>query len=142
MTNETDRKAWSAVHDQDLDPRGFLTWLQAQHDAWESVNFPTSRQNSMHSLVGVVEEVGELAHALLKKDQQIRGSAAEHDAEAKDAIGDIFIYMAGLCNKNGWNMESCIRKAWIEVANRDWTKNKQDGKVEPVRYMADSGDIP
>lgn len=127
MTNETDRKAWSVTYDRDLDTRGFLTWLQQQHAAWEAVNFPMSEQNSMHSLVGVVEEVGELAHALLKKDQHIRGSAEEHDAAAKDAIGDIFIYMAGLCNKNGWNMEECIKRAWIEVGNRDWTKNKVDG---------------
>lgn len=140
MTNETDRKPWSVVYDPDLDPRGFLTWLQHQHAAWEAVNFPMSEQNSMHSLVGVVEEIGELAHALLKKDQHIRGSAEEHDAAAKDAIGDIFIYMAGLCNKNGWNMEGCIRRAWIEVGNRDWTKNKVDGGTLTDDHHLANGD--
>lgn len=127
MTNADDRKPWSLVYDRDLDPDQFLTWLQKQHAAWEAVNFPVSSQNSMHSLVGVVEEVGELAHALLKKDQGIRGTAEEHDAEAQDAIGDIFIYMAGLCNKNGWNLQSCIHRAWIEVGKRNWVDHKKDG---------------
>lgn len=127
MTNKQDRKPWSAMYDRDLDHDQFLTWLQKQHAAWEAVNFPESSQNSMHSLVGVVEEVGELAHALLKMDQKIRGTDEEHIAEGKDAVGDIFIYMAGLCNKHGWNMQKCIEKAWIEVANRDWTKNRMDG---------------
>jgi NTP pyrophosphatase (non-canonical NTP hydrolase) len=127
---EMSTKAWAAVYDRDLDHDQFLTWLQKQHQAWEDVNFPESTQNTFHSFVGVTEEVGELAHALLKADQHIRGSEEEHDAAGQDAVGDIFIYMAGLCNKRGWNMQKCIEKAWLEVAARDWTKNKDDGKVD------------
>lgn len=128
MTNDTDRKSWSIHYDPEFDASQFLTWLQKQHAAWEAVNFPISEQNHMHSLVGMVEEVGELAHALLKMDQGIRGTENEHMAEARDAIGDIFIYCAGLCNKLGINMQACIAHAWIEVGSRDWTKNKLDGK--------------
>jgi hypothetical protein len=111
MTNDGDRKPWSTVYEREMDNDQFLTWLQKQHAAWEAVNFPESEQNSMHSLVGMVEEMGELAHALLKMDQKIRGSDEEHIAEARDSIGDL----------------SCIHKAWIEVAARDWTKNRMDG---------------
>lgn len=127
MTNESDRKTWSVVYDRDLDNDEFLTWLQKQHAAWEAVNFPMSAQVDFHSLAGMTEELGELAHALLKTSQGIRGSEEEHDAAGQDAVGDLIIYCAGLCNKKGWNMQSCVYRAWIIVGQRDWTKNKVDG---------------
>lgn len=126
MTNETDRQPWSGVWDQS-DPRGFLAWLQVQHAAWERYNFPMSESDVFHSLAGVTEEVGELAHALLKTAQNIRGSQREHWQEGHDAVGDVMIYMAGLCNKMGYDMQTCAERAWKEVADRDWTKNRMDG---------------
>lgn len=127
MTSQDERKTWSGVYDSEMDARQFLDWLQMNHSAWEHVNFPDSHGNVFHSLAGVTEELGELAHALLKDSQNIRGTAEEHDREGRDAVGDLLIYMAGLCNKKGWNMQRCVETAWAEVANRDWVKNKQDG---------------
>jgi NTP pyrophosphatase (non-canonical NTP hydrolase) len=106
-----------------------LTQLQNEHEIWERKNFPDSADDVMHSLVGMLEELGELAHAVLKMAQGIRGSEQEHRNAAADAVGDINVYCAGLCNKLNLNMDECIEVAWGQVKNRDWTKNKVDGVV-------------
>lgn len=133
MTNKTDRKPWSVIYEPELDTQQFLTWLQNQHAAWERVNFPTSEKEVFHSLAGMTEELGELAHAILKDAQSIRGDHEKHMLDGQDAVGDLFIYCAGLCNKMGWNMQQCIYKAWREVGSRDWTKNKETG-VDPEAH--------
>ena len=45
---------------------------------------------------GIMEEVGEANHSILKMEQGIRGSKEEHLADLKDAIGDISIYTLNL----------------------------------------------
>lgn len=119
---------WSVIPPAD-DDGSFLYWLQTQHEAWERVNFPDSANDVFHSLAGMTEELGELAHAILKNSQGIRGDHKKHMSDAADAVGDIFIYCAGLCNKLNLDMQECIETAWTEVGSRDWTKNKDNGVV-------------
>ena len=71
-----------------------MNWerLIAERDVWVEHNFPGEPQPES-SLFGVIEELGELAHAHLKQSQGIRGE--EHEAEAQDAIGDLTIYLLG-----------------------------------------------
>jgi NTP pyrophosphatase (non-canonical NTP hydrolase) len=102
--------------------------LQLEQELWQEMNFPNS---GIHEcFYGVVEEIGELSHALLKMDQGIRGTKQEHTAEAKDAVGDIVIYLAGLCNKRGINLQSAVETAWREVKQRNWIKYPRDGRTE------------
>lgn len=68
--------------------------LVEERDEWVAKNFPDSYKTD--SLLGVVEELGELAHAHLKSKQGIRGTKAEHDEAAKDAIGDLVVYLLGV----------------------------------------------
>jgi hypothetical protein len=72
--------------------------LIAERDEWVARNFPPGPDDipGNDSILGVVEELGELAHAHLKAKQGIRGTQAEHDAAAKDAIGDITVYLLGV----------------------------------------------
>jgi NTP pyrophosphatase (non-canonical NTP hydrolase) len=62
---------------------------------WTAHNFPND--NVMESLLeaqtGIIEECGELAHAHLKMHQSIRGTPDQHEAGAKDAIGDLTVYL-------------------------------------------------
>jgi NTP pyrophosphatase (non-canonical NTP hydrolase) len=99
-----------------------LNELQAHHDVWLRKNFPD--QQSHQPLLGLTEEVGELAHAHLKSEQGIRGF--DNDDKARDAIadaiGDIVIFLASYCNTNGFNLARCVELAWEEVSVRDWTK--------------------
>jgi hypothetical protein len=76
-----------------------LAWLDPlvqQRQEWRTRNFPMSDdRKECHSVLGVIEEVGELAHHHLKEAQGIRGTAEEHQAGARDAIGDIMVYLFG-----------------------------------------------
>ena len=73
-----------------------------------------------------MEEVGELAHAHLKKEQGIRTNE-DHEAKKIDAIGDVVFYLLDYCNKEGLDFETCINTALKEIEQRDWRKNKING---------------
>lgn len=87
-----------------------LDWdkLVKERDEWVARNFPEQRLDTPvdESLIGVIEEVGELAHAHLKAAQGIRGSEEEHIKNAKDAIGDITIYLLGVISFMGGGFEN------------------------------------
>lgn len=104
-----------------------LSRLQTAQGRWVAHNFPNENPHS--PLLGLTEEVGELAHAHLKREQKIRGTEAEHQAAAADAIGDIVIYLASYCNRNGYDLETCVGEAWVEVRDRDWKKYPTDGRT-------------
>jgi NTP pyrophosphatase (non-canonical NTP hydrolase) len=72
-----------------------ISEYQKEHWAWEVKNFGKQKPYTCH--LGLIEECGELAHAVLKMDQGIRGTPEQHIAAAKDAVGDILIYLLGYC---------------------------------------------
>ena len=55
------------------------------------------------------EEAGELAKALLKKDEP----------EIVDAIGDCVIVLVSLAELCGYKLENCIKSSWGEIKNRE-----------------------
>lgn len=104
--------------------------LQQEQKQWAEYNFPKKPNWNMMlgtgALLGIIEEVGELAHAHLKEAQGIRGDQTKHQAAAKDALGDIFIYMLDYMSSRGWDAERIIEETWMEVKKRDWRKNPTD----------------
>lgn len=100
--------------------------FQRKHAEWLRHNFPDQKPHD--ALLGLAEEVGELAHAHLKYEQGIRGlTKNEYRRLAGDAIGDIMIYLASYCNTNGFSMNRELAKAWEEVSARDWKANPETG---------------
>lgn len=73
--------------------------LQPQVYAWKQRNFPTS--TARLELMGVVEEMGELAHAFVKMEEGIRGTSEQHILNAQDAVGDILIYLLNFSSEVG-----------------------------------------
>ena len=74
--------------------------IMAEQKEWSFSNFgPTTADNVNDPLLGIIEELGELARAVLKKKQGIRGSAEAHDAAAFDAIGDMLIFTIDAANR-------------------------------------------
>lgn len=77
-----------------------LDWnkLVEERNAWVAHNFPNEVDGhpGLGSMFGVIEEMGELVHAHLKEDQGIRGTDEQHQADAKDAVGDLTVYLLGL----------------------------------------------
>lgn len=104
-----------------------LDQLQKEQKDWSDRNFPDQKPHQ--SLLGLIEEVGELSHAHLKTEQGIRVNE-DHLAAKADAVGDIVIYLAGYCNHNGLNLEECVAETWEKVKMRDWNKNKNNGEVK------------
>jgi len=77
-----------------------MNWLQELKPIvgqWADRNFPANINSSIiRSITGQIEEVGELAHCILKREQNIRKAASnpkELIDDMKDAIGDITVYM-------------------------------------------------
>src|SRR4051812_46355062 len=106
-----------------------MNLIQLQHDTqmWREKSFPAEHRTAPLQALGVCEEAGELAHAVLKMEQGIRGEREDHLLEAEDAVGDICIYLMGLCEALGLSFESCIAGAWSQVQQRDWSQHKNDG---------------
>jgi NTP pyrophosphatase (non-canonical NTP hydrolase) len=66
------------------------------------------RGDSQTQYVKLMEEAGELAQALLKRD----------DAEIYDAIGDMVVVLTNLAELEGVHIEDCIDDAYQVIADR------------------------
>jgi NTP pyrophosphatase (non-canonical NTP hydrolase) len=66
------------------------------------------RGNSNTQYIKLMEEAGELAQALLKRDK----------AEIYDAIGDMIVVLTNLAHLEGVTVEDCIQGAYDEITNR------------------------
>lgn len=103
--------------------------LQVDQKKWAEYNFGVS-SDFTESFLGVTEELGELAHALLKQKQGIRGTYEEHEANGKDALVDMMVFMFQLANRKGWDLGETMAVVWGEVRKRDWRKFPRNGKTE------------
>jgi len=103
---------------------------QQEIHEWSLKNFP--EQTATQSLLGVVEEVGELAHHVLKKQQNIT-QHEDHDCEIKDAIGDIVIFLSEFCSRSGIDLEECVEEVWGRVQKRTrkgWGDDREPGSID------------
>jgi NTP pyrophosphatase (non-canonical NTP hydrolase) len=107
---------------------GSLRLIQVERDHWVAHNFPNDRIED--SFMGMVEEMGELAHHLLKSKQGIRGGDVDHEAEIRDACADLVIFMLGIASHKGFDLMDAILEAWDEVRHRDWIKYPKNGVTE------------
>ena len=106
-----------------------LTNLQRELHRWCDRNFPNNHEDGTEQFLGVVEEVGELSHSILKSRQRIRGYAKKDpdEAEKKDAVGDIAIYLINFCSYQGWDFEEILRETAGKVMGRDWIAYPKNG---------------
>ena len=102
-----------------------LVRFQDEVSAWSRSNFGDGE--SVDPLLGLAEEVGELCHAFLKRKQGIRGTPAEHQSAIVDAIGDITIYLADFCRREGLFLDEIVEHTWAKVKLRNWKENPNDG---------------
>lgn len=103
-----------------------LREVQTQARGWRAYNFP--EQTREQCLMGMVEEMGEISHALLKRDQRIR--TADHSAAILDGCGDLIIFMMGLADHEGFDLLDAVNAVWAEVSQRDWVKYPEKGVPE------------
>lgn len=81
-----------------------IDWAQLikERDEWVARNFPPIPREipGNDSILGCIEELGELTHGFLKLKQGIRGTPEEHNAAMRDAVGDLIIYLLGVMSAN------------------------------------------
>lgn len=104
-----------------------LDRIQNEQAAWSRHNF--GDRPSWQPLLGLQEEIGELAHHYLKREQGIR-LEEDHDAEIKDAAADIVIYLLDFCNAEGIQLSKELDATWEQVKKRDWKANPKTGEVD------------
>ena len=105
--------------------------IQAIMQEWREKNFLHATRTVEMQTLGVCEEAGELAHAVLKHKQGIRGYDDEkYRAEVRDAIGDMIIFAMGICSTEGWDIEDIIRETACKVLERNWNDNPEGPKDE------------
>ena len=93
-----------------------LQTLQKEIGDWNRVNFVGDLP--LDKFLGVVEEVGELSHAILKRKQGVRGTPQELYEKELDAIGDIMIFLLGYCNLAGHDLSDILENTWAQVRQR------------------------
>jgi len=64
-----------------------------------------------HKLLGIIEECGELVEAIMNDDE----------AEIRDALGDIFIFLCDLSSSLDVDLGDAIDETLDEVLERDWS---------------------
>lgn len=101
-----------------------LVLLVLQNKIWVP---DTGEMSAAQRAAPLQEAVGRLAHAILKREQGIRGTAHEHAVAARDAIGDICVYLMDLCHREGWYFGAILQEVSAKVLKRDWTKDKLAG---------------
>ncbi len=101
--------------------------IQNEHKEWAYYNF--GNQPTWFTILGMQEELGELAHHFLKREQNIRLDQ-DHEAGIKDAIGDFLIYLSHFCNNENLDIQEILNEVWEQVKKRDWRNNPKNGITE------------
>ena len=104
-----------------------LRQLQSEQREWVDHNFP--KRADYYHLLGVMEELGELAHARLKGLEKIRDNG-NLEMKEMDAIGDLVIFLMGYCNDRNFDLQDIVESTWENVKLRDWRKFPKNGVTE------------
>jgi len=119
------------------DAEDTLSRIQLEQRAWVLHNF--GEREAWQPLLGVQEEVGELAHAFLKRHQGIRGTHEEHTADIRDAVADIIIFLMDFASAEGIDVREVLDETWQKVRQRDWKANPS-GTPTPAPHNGGASD--
>lgn len=81
--------------------------LIQQVEQW-SIDKNLNEADSSKQFTKVVEEVGEVAAALARSDEEL----------LRDGIGDVVVTLIILAQQNGMTLEECLTQAYGEIADR------------------------
>ena len=106
-----------------------LSSYQSEIHSWSTRNFGHNINICFDTsaFLGMVEEIGEIAHAILKLSQGIRGDQSTHVAAIKDGVADLLIFTLDFCARNNLDAESLLSEVWAKVSRRDWKRNPVTG---------------
>lgn len=99
--------------------------VQREQRPWVAHNF--GERPGWMPVLGLAEEVGELAHAFLKREQGIRGTKEQHDADIRDAAADLVIFLCDVASAEGFDLDQVISETWDMVRKRDFKADPAGG---------------
>lgn len=99
-----------------------INTLQKDLQAWQAENFPPENRTLELLTLGVCEEAGELAHAVLKSKQGIRNMG---EADIIDACCDTIIYSLQVLSAMNVQAGPALSSTATQVMKRNW---KKEGK--------------
>lgn len=110
---------------------------QGDVHAWSVRNFGQLPQTIV--TLGLAEEVGELCRAVLKREQGIRGTREEWDAEVRKELGDCVIKLLDIAAYEDADLMTVASQRWAAIRERNWIANP-NGHGLPGTTVAGSAD--
>jgi len=108
-----------------------ISELQRSLKKWQEDNFDLECTGPEWMALGATEELGEVAHIIVKAKQKIRQHQSGLDEKAlyelADGVADTVIYLMQLCSHLGIDFGKTLFYTAETVMQRDWRKNKTDG---------------
>lgn len=118
-----------------------LKEYQAKFDAWRLHNFGDNGQmhDALRHIAGMAEEVGEVSHLVLKRDQGIREAVSmtedEFKAELVDGVADTMIFGMNLLSLFGIDLEDGFKAVADKALQRDWKANPKTAVAETTEPL-------
>lgn len=131
---ETERILSEAIRLKDLQTlqREIGRWSQEQfgNNVSKVTGFPMGSQNA---LTGIVEEVGELNHVTICRNQGRRGydDTAKYERDRNDALADILVFMCDYAEREGVDLLTILNDTWNKVVSKRTVANWEDHTHEP-----------
>lgn len=112
-------------------PYDDMSCAQVLHARWSARNFGAVPLEL--TVLGMAEELGELSHAVLKREQKIRGFDDDQKFReaAGDAIADIMIYATQACTALRLDFGTLYQHTMGKVILRDWKADPVGAADEP-----------
>ena len=73
----------------------------------------------------LVEEVGEICRAIVKRHQGIRGTYEEWTQKMREELGDAFISLLNTADMAGFDLMTCAVLRWHTIRKRDFRADPQ-----------------
>lgn len=108
-----------------------LNELQGNLKKWQENNFDDDCTGPEWMALGAAEELGEVAHIIVKAKQKIRQHQAGLDEKTlealADGVSDTVIYLMQLCSHLGISFGQSLFFTASGVMKRNWREHKTDG---------------
>jgi NTP pyrophosphatase (non-canonical NTP hydrolase) len=119
---------------KDIDKRiatEYLLDVQKRLKKWQEKNFKLEDTSYEWCFIGVVEELGEIGHILLKSRQGIReyqdGLTPEVKDKIADGVTDAIVFLLQMSSHLGVEVAPFFFEEVERVMVRDWTTKKENG---------------
>jgi len=97
--------------------------------AAETIEQLAKRLDRVVTTLGGAEEFGELARAVVKMEDGIRGTREEWLAELSKELGDTVLKCCGIAHRHALDLHDCVWNRWADgpkpIRERDWTTDKK-----------------